>query len=308
MNKPLVSICIPTYNGQKFISEAMDSAIKQTYRPLEIVVSDDASKDATLEMVKSFLNKTDIPIHIFAHKPSGIGANWNHCIKKSKGEYIKFLFQDDVLAPSCIEKMMGIAVTNKNVGMVYSKRDFLFDSNDVKSKEWIQLYGNLHLSWKKKSIINGEITKGTDLLKDENLLNFPENKIGEPTAVLLKKEVFDTVGLFSEVLKQTLDIEFWYRLMKKYDVVYIDEKLLSFRLHNNQATSVNAKNELNESKSFYYSIYIKLFWYLCFKTQKKLFYEFNPIGRKLAYFLNLLNRIKRRIKYKYFNTNNNIKL
>lgn len=295
MNNPLVSICIPTYNGQKFITDAMDSAINQTYRPLEIVVSDDASKDATLEMVKSFQNKTDIPIHIFAYKPSGIGANWNHSIKKSKGEYIKFLFQDDILAPTCVEKMMEIAVANKEVGMVYSKRDFLFDSADAKSIEWIQLYSNLHLSWKKNLIINREVTKGTDLLKDENLLNFPENKIGEPTAVLLKKEVFEKVGYFSEVLKQTLDIEFWYRLMKKYDVVYIDEKLLSFRLHNNQATFINAKNELNESKFFYYSMYKKLFWYLCFKTQKKLFYEFNIFGKFLKRIFNIIFRLKRRI-------------
>lgn len=295
MNNPLVSICIPTYNGQKFITDAMDSAINQTYRPLEIVVSDDASKDATLEMVKSFQNKTDIPIHIFAHKPSGIGANWNHSIKKSKGEYIKFLFQDDILAPTCVEKMMEIAVANKEVGMVYLKRDFLFDSADAKSIEWIQLYSNLHLSWKKNLIINREVTKGTDLLKDENLLNFPENKIGEPTAVLLKKEVFEKVGYFSEVLKQTLDIEFWYRLMKKYDVVYIDEKLLSFRLHNNQATFINAKNELNESKFFYYSMYKKLFWYLCFKTQKKLFYEFNIFGKFLKRIFNIIFRLKRRI-------------
>jgi len=295
MNKPLVSICIPTYNGQKFITDAMDSAINQTYRPLEIVISDDASKDATLEIIKSFQNKTDIPIHIFAHKPSGIGANWNHSIKKSKGEYIKFLFQDDVLAPTCIEKMMEIAVTNKDVGMVYSKRDFLFDSADAKSIEWIQLYSNLHLSWKNNLIINRGVTKGTDLLKDENLLNFPENKIGEPTAVLLKKEVFEKVGYFSEVLKQTLDIEFWYRLIKKYDVVYIDEKLLSFRLHNNQATFINTKNELNESKFFYYSMYKKLFWYLCFKTQKKLFYEFNIFGKFIKRIFNIIFRLKRRI-------------
>jgi glycosyltransferase involved in cell wall biosynthesis len=275
MNKPLVSICIPTYNGEKFITEAMDSAIKQTYRPLEIVVSDDVSKDATLEIIKLFQSKTDIPIHIFTHQPAGIGANWNHCIKKSKGEYIKFLFQDDILESSCIEKMVEVAVKNKNIGMVYCKRDFLLDTTDKKNSEWVKLYSHLHLSWKKIFIIDRVANKGTDLLKDENLFNFPENKIGEPTAVLLKKEVFDKVGYFSEVLKQTLDIEFWYRLMKKYDVVYIDEKLLSFRLHNNQATFINAKNELNETEIFYYSIFQKLFWYLHFKTQMKLFYKFN---------------------------------
>jgi glycosyltransferase involved in cell wall biosynthesis len=158
MNKPLVSICIPTYNGQKFIAEAMDVAIKQTYRPLEIVVSEDASKDATLEIIKSFQNKTDIPIHIFTHKPSGIGANWNNCIVNSNGEYIKFLFQDDTIESNCIEKMVKYAVKSNNIGLVYSKRNFIYNENDKKNIEWVKLYENLHLSWHKNNIVDGRFS------------------------------------------------------------------------------------------------------------------------------------------------------
>ena len=106
---PLVSICIPTYNGAKFIKEAMDSAIAQTYANLEIIVSDDASKDGTLSIIESYKNKTLIPIHIYNHNPEGIGANWNHSVSKAQGDYIKFLFQDDILEPTCIERMMQLA-------------------------------------------------------------------------------------------------------------------------------------------------------------------------------------------------------
>ena len=295
MNKPLVSICIPTYNGQKFIAEAMDAAIKQTYRPLEIVVSEDASKDATLEIIKSFQNKTDIPIHIFTHKPSGIGANWNNCIVNSNGEYIKFLFQDDTIESNCIEKMVKYAVKSNNIGLVYSKRNFIYKENDKKNIEWVKLYENLHLSWHKNNIVDGKINKGVDLLKDDSLLSFPENKIGEPTAVLLKKEVFDTVGYFSEVLKQTLDIEFWYRLMKHYDIIFIDAKLVSFRLHDSQATAINSKNYLNEHNQLRNSLYNSLFWYLSFKNKKDFFLKFNTFGKIVKKGLGFLLRIKRKL-------------
>src|SRR5690606_24488463 len=88
---PLVSICIPTYNGAAYIAEALESAIHQTYPHLEIVVSDDASTDATLAIVERFKSKTHIPVSVYHHVPKGIGANWNHCVKQANGAYIKFL-------------------------------------------------------------------------------------------------------------------------------------------------------------------------------------------------------------------------
>ena len=129
-NKSLVSICIPTYNGEQFITEALNSAISQTYSNLEIVVSDDASNDATIEIIERFKKKTQIPISIYHHIPCGIGANWNNCVQNAKGEFIKFLFQDDILLPSCVEKMVQLAETKKTIGLVYCKRNFIYDKND----------------------------------------------------------------------------------------------------------------------------------------------------------------------------------
>lgn len=127
MLNPLVSICIPTYNGDQFIAEAMYSAIAQTYPNLEIIVSDDASKDNTLQIVESYISKTEIPINIFKHKPNGIGANWNHTIKQANGEYVKFLFQDDILLPNCITDMVKVMEHHKSVGLVASKREFIVE-------------------------------------------------------------------------------------------------------------------------------------------------------------------------------------
>ncbi|MCG9793906.1 glycosyltransferase family 2 protein [Flavobacterium algicola] len=292
LNVPLVSICIPTFNGELFILEALESVRKQTYTNLEIIISDDASTDKTLDIINQFQCETKLSIAIFQHFPTGIGANWNNCIKKAKGEYIKFVFQDDVLAPTCVEKMVGEALKNKNIGMVYSKRDFIFDNTDVKVLNWIDQYADLHTNWSQNVILDGEIVQGRRLLRDPQLFNFPQNKIGEPTAVLLNKRVFEKIGFFSTTLKQSLDIEFWYRLMKYYDVVFINESLISFRLHDNQATVVNENSFLNEMYLFYKSMYSNLFWQLHFDNQKLLFFKYDRSVSILKKTINLLFKIK----------------
>lgn len=296
MNKPLVSICIPTFNGEQFIVEAMESTIEQTYFNLEIVVSDDASKDNTLKLIEQFKEKTKIPIHIYHHLPKGIGANWNNCVKHANGEYIKFLFQDDVLEPSCIEKMVNVALSDRKIGLVYCKRNFIFNSNNTAHVKWIKDYGILHQSWHNLSINTTSVIKGKILLNNLNLLKSPENKIGEPTAVLLKKDCFDKVGFFDTDLKQNLDIEFWYRMMKKFNVGFVDETLIKFRLHDEQATFANLNNCVNEKVVLEYKLYKSFFWELNRKVKLQFFLKFNFFGNLYVNFQNILKKVKRKIK------------
>ncbi len=289
---PLVSICIPTYNGEKYIAEAMASALSQTYKNVEIIVSDDASKDNTLKIIESFNEKTNIPIHIFHHQPSGIGANWNHCVKQANGKYIKFLFQDDILLPTCIEKMVKLAVTNTNVGLVYCKREIIFDRPKNEYTGWIEYYENLHQNWGSLSISEG-VKKGTEYLKDKNLLDFPKNKIGEPTAVFLNKKVFNKVGYFSLKLEQALDIEYWYRLMPYFNVGFLDEELIKFRLHNQQASQIN-KNRKIKDKKLLPKIFLKtIFKYLHKEQKKKLIIDIYHNTHYYNYFKRVKNKIKR---------------
>ncbi|MCM2302201.1 MAG: glycosyltransferase family 2 protein [Flavobacteriaceae bacterium] len=275
MSIPLVSICIPTFNGEQFIVEAMESAITQTYSNLEIVVSDDASIDATLQLIEQFKEKTKIPIYIYHHQPSGIGANWNNCIKYAKGTYIKFLFQDDVLQPTCIEEMVVFAETNK-VDFVYCKRDFIYEKEDLFISIWIRNFENLHDKWKKVNVKNG-VVKGKDCLKDEYFMLSPENKFGEPTAVLLNKRIFEKIGYFDMNLKQALDIEFWWRVLCYFDTGFIDKSLIYFRLHNKQASQINHYNQESEMDILWKFCYDKMFWKIHYKTKWLLLKKYNPL-------------------------------
>lgn len=281
-NHPLVSICIPTYNGEIYIEEALNSAINQTYGNLEIIISDDASVDKTLEIINKYKNRTQIPFYIYNHIPSGIGANWNNCVKNANGKFIKFLFQDDILFDNCIETMMSLALTDQNVGLVYCKRKILYETTDVEHHKWINNFGILHKSWTDFEVKSG-IEKGKKYLKNYSLLNEPPNKIGEPTAVLLNRNCFEKVGYFDEKLRQTLDFEYWYRVMKNYDIGFVDEELVAFRLHKDQASYINKNSNTDEYNSLMNNLYKTIFWQLHINRQWKLFKSQSKTGNFFRY-------------------------
>ena len=236
---PLVSICIPTCNGERYLEEALRSAFAQTYPWLEIIISDDGSNDGTLSIIERLKREAPMPLTMHHHKPAGIGANWNHCVQQATGTYIKFLFQDDLITPDCVQRMVDLALTDDEVGLVYCRRRILFDAADDAQRAWAQRYGILHRSWKGITVEEG-ILDGRRYLGDANLMQHPFNKIGEPTAVLLKRECFTREGLFDTRLAQSLDYVFWYKVMRHARVGFVDAELATFRLHAGQATQRNA--------------------------------------------------------------------
>lgn len=297
MSISLVSICIPTFNGEQFIVEAMESAIKQSYANLEIVVSDDASKDATLQLIEQFKEKTKIPIHIYHHLPNGIGANWNNCLKSAKGVYIKFLFQDDVLQPTCIEEMVQVLEQNKHIGLVASKREFMVEASHAteETNKWIQGFGDLQAALNLQ-MKNEMRILDKKLFKSDLFLENPKNKVGEPSVVLFKKKLVEKIGYFREDLKQNLDYEFYYRILKKQQIAVLEKKLVKFRLHQQQATNVNKGND-DDYVKYDKIIYKDYFWFLNTKKKMALLKRYNPIV-KLYFQYNSVPKIVRKVKMK----------
>ncbi|WP_413165853.1 glycosyltransferase [Capilliphycus salinus ALCB114379] len=235
---PLVSLIIPTYNGETFLAEAINSAISQTYRDLEIIISDDGSSDKTLEIAKSFQHKTPVPFQILAHSNYGLVENLNFSISQARGKYIKFLFQDDLLEPNCIETMVHLAEQNPEIGLVFSPRR-VFIADDSQSNPLCQaaLNGgkNLHQKWSNLK----PIQSGQELLSDPNCLKGTINKIGEPTTVLIPKAVFEKIGGFDDHLHQLLDGDLWLRIMGNYQIGFVNQTLSSLRIHRQQQTQKN---------------------------------------------------------------------
>src|SRR5687767_13263616 len=105
-DSPLVSIALATFNGQRFLAEQLDSLLRQTYSNLEIIISDDGSTDATVNIVASYAAAYP---HIFVYRNTGekgVASNFQHAIRQCKGDLIAFCDQDDIWLPGKIEKLV----------------------------------------------------------------------------------------------------------------------------------------------------------------------------------------------------------
>ncbi|MBQ0738147.1 glycosyltransferase family 2 protein [Mesonia mobilis] len=280
---PLVSICIPIYNGEAFLAKALASVTTQTYPNLEVVVSDDRSSDASLAIVEQFQQEVDFPVRIFSHEPQGIGANWNHCVAKAKGQYIKFLFQDDVLLPTCVEKMVEAFQQFPEVGLVACKRDFILNKEkDEATERWLKSFGDLqaHLEGDDQNLLflDHRIYGRKDFLKS------PKNIVGEPTTVMFSRNIINKIGWFREDFKQSLDYEFYYRVLVFSQILILPEVLVQFRLHEKQATEVNRSNKILDYDLYPEIVYQSYKKFLHPEVRKELWRKYSVTGRIITKF------------------------
>ena len=239
--QPLVSICIPTFNAARWIRECLTSALAQSYQPVEVLVVDDASTDGTVELVQSL--KDERTRVIVNELNLGMVNNWNKCIERARGRFIKFLLHDDILYPTCIEQMMRLILDHENLGLVFSPRDVIVESDpgERATQVWLENFRLLHTRF--DSI--GTINSGRELFDQYLRKRFRGNWIGEPSSVLVRKECFSRLGLFNQNLYQVCDIEMWLRIMFFYDIGFLPEKLSAFRLHPDSMSASNIKSKRN---------------------------------------------------------------
>jgi len=117
---PKVSILIPTYNSAKFVSEAIESAINQAYKNLEIIIVDNCSTDDTFKILEKFENKF-LNLRIYQNINNlGPVRNWQKCIEYATGEFSKILFSDDLIDSTFIVKTVPFLLNNNKVGFVFT--------------------------------------------------------------------------------------------------------------------------------------------------------------------------------------------
>jgi glycosyltransferase involved in cell wall biosynthesis len=241
-----VTVCVPVYNGALYVKEAIRSVLTQTVMPQEIIISDSGSSDGTENIVREEARRAQAKLIILPRKTPGMVANWNSTIRAASGKYIKFLFQDDLLHPNCLEEMVTVAESDERIGFVFSPRELLVEPSaegDAITK-WLLRYQNLSAAF-------GELKTsqpGSLLLRSQKLLQEPLNKIGEPTAVLVRTALFGEVGLFNERMRQLVDMEMWIRLMAISHVGYISKTLTSLRVHPQRASNRHTSEEIVRSE------------------------------------------------------------
>ncbi len=220
-SSPLVSVVLPVYNGVSYLPDALVSLQSQSYRHLEIIVCDDGSKDGTREFLRDF-QKKEPRLKVFENAVNlGLTANLNYGIKQSSGKFICWLNQDDIFYPEKIERQLEIMRRQEDVGACFC------------AKEDIDAEGN------RLEMFN----PSTLQVKEEDLLfNLLGGSFLTATSVMIRREVFHTVGLFNEAYKIALDYEMWLRIRMKYRLFLLPEKLMAFRHHDTNQSSVRSKD------------------------------------------------------------------
>ena len=214
---PLVSIVIPVYNGSNYLKKAIDSALRQTYTNIEIIVVNDGSTDggATEDLALSYGDR----IRYFRKENGGVSSAINFGIEHMRGEYFSWLSHDDEYADSKIEKQIDILKSGGTIA-VCSERQIDKSSEYISiPRDYTDLIKNGIIDWQEEIawIINEQIFSGC--------------------ALLIPKYVFEEVGLFDEDLRYNQDFDMWLKIcFAGYSWVYHNDVGVLSRVHENQVT------------------------------------------------------------------------
>ncbi len=221
--KPAITICIPAYKRMHSLQRLLESIATQTFKDFEVVITDDSPDDSVQKMVDTFKEK--FPLKYFKNTiVLGTPANWNACIDKASGEWIKIMHDDDWFA-------------NKNSLATFAARmndskKFIFcDYQSIDEENKVAKKSAISNSWKAK-------------ITAEPYTLYAKNMIGPPSVTLIHKSIMER---FDEQLKWLVDVDFYISVLSKEKKInHINEPLICIGLSDSQVTNACFLNPLVE--------------------------------------------------------------
>lgn len=209
MGQLTVSIVIPNYNYGRFLSEAIDSALAQTYPCKEIIVVDDGSTDISHEVLSHYGDK----IGVILQKNSGVGAARNIGVQNVSTDLVAFLDADDYWSPHKIERQVELFENDDEVGLVSCGMQEFDNNGNI-----VQLYQN-----------------GLDGWVADKIVAFNSELVVSGSAIIVKRKVFEKVKGFDirKELHPSEDWEFCYRVACESKIAFTPEMLVNYRNHGN---------------------------------------------------------------------------
>lgn len=205
--KPLVSVIVPIYNAASYLQETLDSILASTYRPIEVVMVDDGSKDNSLSIAESYC-KLHLECRVIAQNNQGVSAARNTAIREAKGTYILPVDADDKIADTFIQKAVDIIEKSDNIRIVGCRC-------------W--MFGAVNKEWKLPQFSHA-------LLARKNMI---------PAAALYRKVDWEHCGGYCEEEIYREDWDFWINMMELGGTFYkINEVLFYYRISTNSRRSL----------------------------------------------------------------------
>ena len=219
---PLVSVIMSVYNGEKYLQEAVDSILNQTFKDFEFIIVNDGSTDKTREILASY---NDPRVKIITKEHLGISKAKNKAIKSSNGKYIAIMDADDISLPERLELEVDFLDKNRDIGLVGSS----FYVIDEKGK-----------------VVSTVLPPTQNKVIQERLLE--GNCFGHST-VMMRREILENVGYYREEFKYSLDYDLYLRIAECYKVCNLNSILCKWRI-NFQSVSITKRVEQNKYAEF----------------------------------------------------------
>jgi glycosyltransferase involved in cell wall biosynthesis len=233
--KPRVSVCVPTYNGEDYLVECLDSIRAQTFTDFEVIIVDDESTDRSYEIAQGYA-KLDSRFRVQRNaKRLGLVGNWNHCLDVSRGEWIKLLFQDDLLESRCIERLLAVC-ERFQTPFGFCHREVIFGEQTPSATQEFFI-GHQQLLWELHGTKDSRVEP--EAFARMAVQRLDRNLVGEPTVTLFRRSLAQQYGMFLPAMIQKCDSEYWTRLATNIGVAHVAEPLATFRVHGKSTTSQN---------------------------------------------------------------------
>jgi len=240
MKKPLVSICIPTHNRLEFLKKSLQSALDQTYPNIEIVISDNSTNEDTKKYITSLKNK-EIR-YFYDPKKSTSFLNVHYPVTVARGDYIKWLPDDDLIYPDCVEKMVNILDEYPSVGVVMAPLKII-DGNDNPAIPYFYFFRRMKYLYKYKN-------KDTYVKQSEAMNDYLTNMYpcAVPTGFMFRRNLYQDPDPKFQFIG---DIDLCMNFATKTDFYYIDEFLSAWRYSPSSETVAVLHSKGSDSDVFY---------------------------------------------------------
>lgn len=230
--KPIVSVCLITYNSIDYVVESLESIKAQSYLDIELIISDDCSKDATVSVCKKWIQQNNSRFKrvelLVSETNMGVSSNFQRAINAAKGKWIKGLGGDDVLSPNCIKTYVDFIFENPEVQIVFSKPIFFTDKCKVLSVERDE---PLRLFFQSKEISSKQQHK---ILRYFNFVEAP--------TTFISKAVIEKAGGFDLRIKMIEDWPMWINLTSLgFKIHFMNESLVWYRVSASSITGASSE-------------------------------------------------------------------
>jgi len=217
LDSPFVSVCIPAHNVTRYLAQAIDSVLGQTYPNFELVIANGASQAEPRRLIEEIVNqKSDSRIQLILNPSTfSMVENWNSAIARARGIYLKLLCADDLLVPDCLQRQVQAMETNPTTALASGSRVII----NQKGKRLFTRNGiGATGVYPGAEVIRRCILSGTNI-------------IGDPVNVLWRRSAMVKAGKFDPEILYCTDVEFWLRLLTQGDLFFDKESVGFYRIH-----------------------------------------------------------------------------